>query len=107
MHMETILIIKLFLVVIGSAYAVGLFLVWWYENKKTRMYRIVLRQIDFLKSLRLSMALLHVKIFKVEQDYRQWSEMIDGRQQFIFEKVLFLRKSTLKIKYKQGYHFQG
>lgn len=97
-----IFLIKISIIFISITHLLGLLLVWQYENKKAKMYRIVSRQIELLRHFGLSMAVLHAKIFKVEQDYLQWIEMIEGRQQFIFEKVLFLKRGSLKTKYKNS-----
>ena len=104
--MDAIILIKILLFVLGSAYISALLLAWRYESRKTNMYRMVLKRIEILKSLGLSMAVIHAKTFKIEEDYRKWIEMIENRQQFIFEKVLFLKRSTLKTKYKGSYNFQ-
>ena len=95
-----IFLLKILIVLIGAIYGAGLLAVWHCENQKEKMYRQVLAQLGFFKQLDLSMALRHAKIFKLENDYRQWLGMIESRQQFIFEKVLFLKKSSLKTKYK-------
>ena len=95
-----ILLLKILIVLIGAIYGAGLLAVWHCENQKEKMYRQVLAQLGFFKQLDLSMALRHTKIFKLENDYRQWLEMTESRQQFIFEKVLFLKNSSLKTKYK-------
>ncbi len=97
-----IFLIKILIMFAGAIYVAGLLAVWNYENRKAKMYRLVLRQTKILRNLGLSMALVHAKIFKLENDYRQWLEMIEVRQQFIFEKVLFLKKSSLKTKYKNS-----
>ena len=97
-----IFLIKILIMFAGAIYVAGLLAVWNYENRKTKMHRLVLRQSKLLQSLGLSMALLHAKNFKLENDYRQWLEMIEVRQQFIFEKVLFLKKSSLKTKYRNS-----
>jgi len=96
-----ILLLKILLGLVGGIYVSGLLTIWQYENKKARVYRLVLAQLEILKQLGLSMATRHAKTFKLKQDYRQWVEMIEVRQQFIFEKVLFLKKSTLKIEYEK------
>ena len=97
-----ILLLKIFLGLVGGIYVSGLLTVWQYENKKAKVYRLVLARIEDLNYLGLSMATRHAKTFKLKQDYRQWMEMIEQRQQFIFEKVLFLKKSSLKTKYKNS-----
>jgi hypothetical protein len=97
-----ILLLKILLGLVSGIYVSGLLTIWQYENKKAKVYRLVLARIEVLNHLGLSMATRHAKTFKLKQDYRQWVEMIEQRQQFIFEKVLFLKKSTLKIKNEQG-----
>ncbi len=102
-----ILLLKILLGLVGGIYVSGLLTIWQYENKKAKVYRLVLARIETLKKLGLSMATRHAKTFKLKQDYRQWVELIEQRQQFIFEKVLFLKKSTLKIEHEQGSCWQA
>ena len=97
-----ILLLKILLGLIGGSYLAGLVAVWRYENKKAKVYRMVLVRIEALNNLGFSMATRHAKTFKLKQDYRQWVEIIEERQQFIFEKVLFLKKSTLKTEYEKS-----
>jgi|GEM_PF-1791336 len=94
------------LVFVAVVYVTGLLLVWRYETRKTKLHQLVLAEIELLRNSGLSMAMVHAKMFKWENDYQQWLKMVEAKQQFIFEKVLFLKKSSLTTKNKNSYCFQ-
>ena len=81
-------------------YLCGLVSVWIYEIKINKIFRKMKEEIRDLENLKLSMAMLHIKTYRITQDYRKKISEMEKIRQFILEKWLFLKRSTLKIEYK-------
>ena len=95
------IIILIYIVAFAALlYCSGLGLVWLFEFRKKSLYQEMRKQVQVLENLRLSMAMLHVKMYKISEDYRRRNAELEKMQQFILEKWLFIKKSTLKTKYK-------
>jgi hypothetical protein len=86
-------------------YIMGLLLAWVYEIKRNALY---LRMREQVKSLEIhqmrdqkSSAVLRVRMYKINEDYRKSSMGLERVQQFILEKVLLIRRGTFKTEYKK------
>jgi hypothetical protein len=96
--MYTLILIKYILLLLLSVYFSGLLIVWIYEFKAAKAYKVLQRKMRLLETLRISSAVLHAKMFMAEQDYLKIASSIDLKQKFILENVLFVRRrSSFKI----------
>lgn len=84
------------LALIASFYLLGIFSLLVCEYRTGALYRKCRTEIDYLENIGMSMALVHAKKYKITEDYRLEIAKIEKARKFIFEKLLFLRKSTLK-----------
>jgi hypothetical protein len=81
-------------------YVCGISVVWIYEIREFKLYREAQRHMHMLEMCGLSMAVLHAKEFKIRQDYRRDSELLDRKRRFILENLLMIRRSSLKMEKK-------
>lgn len=84
----------LFLYLCGLVFALA------YEAKINKIFRKMKEETRSLENLKLSMAMIHLKTYKITQDYQKKISEMEKTRQFILEKWLFLKKSTLKIEYR-------
>lgn len=76
------------LVLAALLYSLGVILVLICEHRMKRLYR-EMRKIDVLENSGMSMALVHVKKYKITEDYRLKIARIQKAQKFILEKSCF------------------
>lgn len=90
--MELLTLIKIVFVFTGLYYFSGFVAVWIFEMKIGRAYRFFHQKVENLSSCRISMAVLHARIFKLEHDYHKKQEMLAHTQQVILKLMLVNRK---------------
>lgn len=96
--MDSTTVIKILMAMIALLYLAGLTLVLICEWRKTSIYKQAKIQLEVVENLKMSRAVLHVKSFKIRQDYLRKMAEIDRRQRFILERLLLIKRSTLKTK---------
>ena len=72
-----------------GVYIVGAIIAWIYEIKKNSLYREMQSCVKLLDSLQLSAALRHIRMYKIQEDYRRAAGKLESAQQAILENVLF------------------
>jgi hypothetical protein len=80
------------LVLAALLYSLGVILVLICEHRMKRLYREMREKIDVLENSGMSMALVHVKKYKITEDYRLKIARIQKAQKFILEKAVFKEK---------------
>src|SRR6266704_2614153 len=88
--MDTINIIEYLALIATGTYAFGVGAVWIYELRKNALYRNMKEQVRVVESFRLSMAVLHAKKYKIDEDYRRNISKLERVQQFILKNVLLI-----------------
>ncbi len=94
--MNIIIAIKFLLGLMIVLYVLGLIVVWLYDVKKNNLYRVMQERDRGLMSLNLSMAVLYAKKYKILEDYRRDTFLVEREQHFILENLLLIRRRTLK-----------
>jgi hypothetical protein len=74
--------------------------VWIYGVKIRKMFRRANEEIWMLERSGLSMAMFHLKKYRITQDCRKRISEMEKKRKFIIEKCLFIRKSSLKTQYE-------
>jgi uncharacterized membrane protein len=100
--MEFSIMLKILIAAVAGVYLLSLLMVLIYERRKMSLYKKAKKEIILIENLGISMAVLHAKMFRVRHDYLKMVGDIDRKQQFIFEKILLIRRSTFKTKYKNN-----
>lgn len=88
--MNSIITIEYLIAILFGLYLMSLLAVWFYELRRNALYRQMKEQVRLLESLHLSMALFHIKMYKIEEDYRRNALNLEKVQQFIFKNVLLI-----------------
>jgi len=96
--MHAIIIIEYIVALLIGSYSIGLLVVWIYELKKNALYTEMQKRIKLLESLHLNAALRYAKRYKIMEDYRRSTEMLERVQKFILENVLFIARRNGSIK---------
>lgn len=91
--MNIIATIECFAVVLAALYLIGFAVVWIYDFKRNFVYRRMQEQAKNLENLRLSMAVMHAKKYKIIHDYRKEISTIERVQQNILKNLLLIRKA--------------
>lgn len=94
--MQFLIIIEYILGFLTLAYIGGLISVWLCEIRRNILYRQMQRCVRLAENLHVSMAVLHVKTYKIKRDYYQKIDKIERIQHFILKKMLLTKRSSLK-----------
>jgi len=94
--MQSLIIIEYIAGFLALTYIGGLISVWLCEIRRNVLYRQMQKQIRSIENLHLSMAVLHVKTYKISRDYYQKIDVIERMQQSILRKMVFIKKGSLK-----------
>jgi len=89
------LLLKAILSIMCVSYVSALLAVVVYESKLQRMYRAKKDALEGIKKLPLSRAVVGARTFKIEQDYRAYTDIVYKRQREILKIVPFLRRAFL------------
>lgn len=96
--MQFLLTITYMIGIVALAYLGCAASAWAYELRIDALYRSMRKRKMRLEEIGLSMAVLHAKAYKITEDHRKKISEFEKRQRFIVEKLLFLKKGTLKTK---------
>ena len=88
--MDIITTIEYLLAAMAGLYLIGLVVVWIYELKRNALYRRMKEQVRLLENFQLSMAVTHVKMYRITQDYHKNASNLERVQQFILKNVLLI-----------------
>jgi len=88
--MQSLIIIEYLAGFLAFTYIGGLILMWSCELKRNVLYRQMQKQIRSIENLHLSMAVLHVKTYKISRDYYKKIDKIECIQHFILKKMLYV-----------------
>jgi uncharacterized transporter YbjL len=77
------------------AYTFGIVLVVLYEWQMQKIYKAKKKEMEKIKNMRVSMAAVYAKTFKVEQDYKKIIEILNRKQKEILKKLPYLRQAYL------------
>ena len=94
--MQSLIIIEYIAGFLALTYIGGLISVWLCEFKRNALYRQMRKQIKAIENLHLSMAVLHVKMYKINMDYCRKIDEVEHIQQSILRKMVFIKKGSLK-----------
>lgn len=94
--MNLFLIIIYVVAPLACLYVAGIVSVWLCEMKRNVLYREMQNQFKSIENFRVSMAVLHVKMYKINRDYCRKMDEVERLQQFILKNILFVKKSSLK-----------
>jgi archaellum component FlaF (FlaF/FlaG flagellin family) len=83
------------IIIFGSLYLAGLLVVVAYEFRMEMVYKAKNEALQHIQSLPKSMAVIHAKTFKVEQDYKQKTKILDKRQKRILKKLPYFRRAYI------------
>ena len=79
-----------------AAFCVGVASAWICEWRINDLHKMMNEKIKTLENLRISEAVLHIKSYKIKEDYRRKILNIEETQKLIIEKILRMKKCSLK-----------
>jgi hypothetical protein len=94
--MKSFLLILYLIFIFFFAYGCGIVSAWLCEWRRNTVYKKMRHEIILLEDVQMSGAVLRIKTYKIMEDYRRRALGIEKVQQFILEKWLFVKKSSLK-----------
>jgi hypothetical protein len=80
---------------LAVTYVAGLMMVVIYECRMQQVYRAKKRALDDIHASSISAAVAYAKTFKIDQDYRKLSAMLDRRQREILKRMPYFRRAYL------------
>lgn len=84
------------MLLIVAAFCVGVASVWICEWRMNELYKMMNEEIKALENTRISEAVLHIKSYRIKENYRRKILNIEETQKLILEKMLRMKKCSLK-----------
>lgn len=81
--------------ILAALYLAGLLVVVIYEFRMEMIYRAKNEALQHIQNLPKSMAVIHAKTFKIEQDYKQKTKILNKRQKQILRKLPYFRRAYI------------
>jgi hypothetical protein len=89
------IIIFFILGVLLLTYLIGILLAFIYEFRMQQIYKAKKRELEKIKNMRISIAAIYAKTFKVDQDYKKIIEILNRKQKEILKRMPFFRQAYL------------
>lgn len=94
--MSAIIILIYTTVFAASMFCAGVAVVWIFEWRMNSLRKMMGNEIRCIENLPISNAVMHIRTYRIKENYRRRILNIEKNQKFILEKILMTKKGSFK-----------